>query len=83
MERAPDVLRRFRPTDAWRTHKRRNDARELWRKLQRQGWRRVAPQWGLPLHPPADLLAMPPGRPEAEPISGEGGSPGFGPLQKI
>ena len=25
---------------------RRNEARKLWRKLQDQGWKQVAPQWG-------------------------------------
>jgi hypothetical protein len=28
-------------------------------------------------------MAMPPGRPEAEPVSGEGGPSGFGPHQKL
>ena len=29
-----------------RSHMRRNDARELWRKLRGQGWKQVDPQWG-------------------------------------
>jgi hypothetical protein len=29
-----------------RSHMRRSDARELWRKLKAQGWKQVDPQWG-------------------------------------
>ena len=29
-----------------RSHMRRNDARELWIRLEAQGWKQVDPQWG-------------------------------------
>ena len=34
-----------------RSHLHLKQARELWRELQRQGWRRVAPQWGFEFDP--------------------------------
>ena len=34
-----------------RSHLHLKQARELWRKLQRQGWRRVAPKWGFEVDP--------------------------------
>jgi hypothetical protein len=34
-----------------RSHMHLKQARELWRELQRQGWRRVAPQWGFEFDP--------------------------------
>ena len=34
-----------------RSHLHLKQARELWRKLQRQGWKQVAPQWGADVDP--------------------------------
>jgi hypothetical protein len=34
-----------------RSHLHLKQARELWRKLRGQGWRRVAPQWGSEVDP--------------------------------